>query len=904
MKNERTIQVAKNTPDETSDFQLFDFSVILKSYGLTYKPSEFYWQVGEIQKTQGWILHLSVIEPQAIQLFHIVIPELIRAELPFKIIRDDYAASLLMDASYGYRFVGKMMAIYPADDQQALFWAKMLIELTAGFRGPAIPTDRHLGAIVYTRYGSFQPVMVTGVDGVKIQCIYDKIGQLVPDPYHIPFQHPEHVSWPFREISSAKSPSPPMLLNYSYYPLYVIKADGKGDVIRALYFKKFWQIKACIIKQGRMNMFVDSSSRDIQQRLQWQHELYQQLGAKIPLPRIFDFFRQGDDMYLAMEYIKGVSMTQWIKNILQFRHWLDVPLDKRTTLLDMYVRILEVIGVLHDSGYIHRDITPENFLIDRKKRMFLIDMELAWCSHSEQPNPPFKLGTPGFMSREQFMTLQPGIHEDIYALGSLLMVLVTNLTPMRFHSSSSQRLKEQIAFFTGSNEIGELVAACRHADPSKRPGLEHIRLLISNYRQLLQTHPSNSPFHIPEGFRDTVNGTICKAIPGLVHFRLRTQRLLWVSQVQKKENLVVGENTEGALYFGWHTGMAGPLWVLALARQAGYEINACLDAYEANWKYIQRHYYTASETIPQSLYAGGAGIALALIEAKTAGLLPQENDITRSLRQCFSSSTLQADLSAGWAGEGLALMYCIIREQDEHLESLLTNCVKQLLQSQKTDGSWNLTAPLRKKGDIVTGLDRGVAGIAWFLMAYWEIHHEASAGLAAQKALDWLVRLARKKNGMYTWPLSSKSSETDAWDCGQGIPGIILALIKGYELFKVPVYRQMAENYLQYMHARPIYPDFTLGSGLAGLGELYLEGFRVFGDKAWKERADWIASILVNCFQEYDPGEGYWLTYTNNLHTVDLFSGNSGLLHFLLRYINLSSMRHPLSPSGKQNFKL
>jgi hypothetical protein len=133
-----------------------DFSVLLNKYGLAYVRSEYYWMVGAPTKVQGWILHLSVIKIQILDLLNLIIPELIEGSVPFKIVIDLDTAGSLLDGNLGYIHLGKLVSIYPENDLQALQLAQKMITLTSSFKGPAIPTDFHLGSILYTRYGSFQ----------------------------------------------------------------------------------------------------------------------------------------------------------------------------------------------------------------------------------------------------------------------------------------------------------------------------------------------------------------------------------------------------------------------------------------------------------------------------------------------------------------------------------------------------------------------------------------------------------------------------------------------------------------------------------------------------------------------------------------------------------------------------
>src|SRR4051794_782722 len=67
---------------------LENYSAVLDYYGLAYKEDGYYFLVGEVNITQGWILDITVIASQAIDLFKAVIPILVDNNLAFRIPMD------------------------------------------------------------------------------------------------------------------------------------------------------------------------------------------------------------------------------------------------------------------------------------------------------------------------------------------------------------------------------------------------------------------------------------------------------------------------------------------------------------------------------------------------------------------------------------------------------------------------------------------------------------------------------------------------------------------------------------------------------------------------------------------------------------------------------------------------
>ncbi|MHA4811791.1 class III lanthionine synthetase LanKC N-terminal domain-containing protein [Flavitalea flava] len=878
--------------------QLNNYSEILKTYGLEGSPSGYYWQVGEIKQTQGWIIHLSVIKLQVANLLQVLIPKLLEWQVPFKIARDLNTVSNLLDGGLGFINLGKIVCVYPTIDQDTNFIAKKLILLTNDYKGPIIHTDRHLGSIVYTRFGSFTPIMVTNENGDPVQYIYNNQGQLVPDPYTIPFEMPKGISWPFSDITIPIPPIRRKLLNFSYYPLITIKPDAKGNVIKGIYFKKLWQIHTCLIKQGRQQMFVDSSGRDIRDRLRWQNELYQMLNKYVPMPEVFDFFQEYEDSYLAMAFIKGVSLQNWIASYYKGRSWIDLNNSSKIALIDRLLETLDIIRRIHEKGYLHRDITSHNFIVDLNEKIWLIDMELAWSINRSYPDPPFSLGTPGYMSPEQNSgNTKPSIKEDIYGLGALAQEFFTNLPPIKLEQNHQENLQNAILFFTKDEEIARLIITCKSVNPQERPSLTEFQEIVTQFRSRVSStiEPLEKPINSSHFSSSAVN-TIQEGLQGLIHPDLILPQIGWLSMKQREEDNIGNPQIEQDIYEGWHTGISGPLWLVARAKKCGFNIENCVEIYNQSWVFLNQNYFTNSNPSNSGLYSGGAGISMALVEGIESGLLSATQNTISCIESCFFSSTTNIDLSTGVSGQGIARIRANKWINSSKEDNVLITFIDNLIKSQKPDGSWDLGLNLSNRKNTAIGLNKGIAGISWFLLAFLEKNPSHPVKKSLVKSLDWILKVGRKKSDCYIWPISTKSNDIDLWGMGNGIPGIALLFVKSYAILGDLLYKEIAEDILQHLNPHPIYTDFSLSAGLAGLGEIYLEAFTICKNTLWKNRADWIANFFLHSAKKSEDGSKYWLTKMSEFATADLFTGNSGILHFLIRHQNPNELSHPLWP--------
>lgn len=634
-------------------------------------------------------------------------------------------------------------------------------------------------------------------------------------------------------------------------------------------------------------MFADRYGRDIQDRLKWQYELYQNLHEEVPMPQVFDYFEEEGNTYLVMEFIKGQALADWITAIYDQKHWIQLQVSARLQLLDQLIQILEIISLLHKKGYIHRDITPANFLVDKRGKIFLIDMELTWSAFAKPLQPPFELGTAGHMSPEQMAVEVPTVKEDVYGVGSLVFVFLTNYYALKINQQEPVQLASSLQFFIDEPTVAHSIAACWSKNPLERPNLEDVTNTMKQYREKLTNGETSIPgsysthfnLNSQEIIKVVQGGLNNQASPSLLNFNG-----IWISQILQKE-LYVGNRQMGmAIYEGWHTGLAGPLWLVALAKRLGFSVESCQASYNKSWDYIENNYFGQQSKMTSGLYAGNAGIALALVQGINSQILAPNTVLLEKLQQCFSVVSVELGLAEGIAGQGLALLQSLTWLDGTFAEDLLISYVQEICKKQRSDGSWN----------TYTGIDNGAAGIILFLLCYMEKYPDGSAARASIKALGWLERIAKKEGNSYTWSVTTNINSVNQWSMNIGLPGIVLTFIKAYEILKDLSYRRIAEQCLINIPRYPLLVDFSLGSGIAGLGETYLEAFCVFKDSIWQDRAKWIAEVLMNSYSTKGD-TSHWLTFiTENVTTADLFSGNGGIIHFLMHFLYPEKVRHPL----------
>lgn len=840
-----------------------DYSELLDFFGVTYKTVDYYLQVGEVPLIPKWILHLSVVTWQVYDLYKTVVPFLMSANVPFKISMDQETCDNILMGYLGAAQIGKIVNIYPDNDTKALDLAKKLIVLTNQFKGPKILTDICLGNIMYTGYGNEE------------LCT-------------IPFALPKGINWPFKALTNSSPLPTRKILNRIYKPIEILKEDVRGNVYQGIYLKSLFNVTKCVIKQGNMNMASEYSGRTIHDRLAWQQELHHELADSIRLPRIFDLFIEDGDTYLIMEFVKGKSLYDIRKEINpESRSWSDLPDSIALKLVDYMIKIASIIDILHQKGYVHRDIAPGNFLIDKDDNVYPIDLELAYSFLEEKPNPPYIYGTAGFMSPEQREVQTPTIKEDIFGLGALMLTVFSGLTPVKFNTWKPEQLYENLYFFIGHAEIAKLICSCLHFEPKKRPEIERLITILKEYKDELQFR-NVTKIRQDFSFKSDsykLKDIILFALGGLNRPPVITLNDVWYSKFEKPVSFNTPMNKEYARYPGLHKGIVGVLYLLARVKKMTISIDSCTKGYKIGWEYIEENYLNKLPEIAPGLYDGAAGIALALAEGINAGLLDDTTFNRLKIQQCLAIPNKELNLSKGIAGQAVSILQCKSYLPKELVQTMLDQIMTILVKTQQKDGSWRLPPHTEKEKGGNLSFGYGMGGIIWALLAYTEHYHDKQTKNTAIKALQWLSKTTHDLNDLFN-QIAFEKILLGKPEVGDERKGSILVFIKAYETLHDIKYKTIVESALFKYPSTVIKNDFNQETGLAGMGEIYLEAARVFKNEEWQQRADWIARLYVHTFSKSSEKTGFWKMEENNDPTADFMIGISGIIHFLLRCLD------------------
>ncbi|MGG0657888.1 Stk1 family PASTA domain-containing Ser/Thr kinase [Rummeliibacillus pycnus] len=148
---------------------------------------------------------------------------------------------------------------------------------------------------------------------------------------------------------------------------------------------------------------------------------------------IYDVGEDGDMHYLVMEYVKGQTLKQYIQNY--------APLAP-TKCVNIMKQLTSAIAHAHQNQIIHRDIKPQNILMDEDDNVKITDFGIAMALEDTSfTRTNSVLGTVHYLSPEQARGGSATKKSDIYSLGIVLYELLTGKLPFSGESAVAIALK-------------------------------------------------------------------------------------------------------------------------------------------------------------------------------------------------------------------------------------------------------------------------------------------------------------------------------------------------------------------------------------------------------------------------------------------------------------------------------
>jgi tRNA A-37 threonylcarbamoyl transferase component Bud32 len=183
--------------------------------------------------------------------------------------------------------------------------------------------------------------------------------------------------------------------------------------------------------------------------------------------RVFDIGEVDGTPFISMEYVDGEDLASLLTRIGR------LPSDKA---LEAARKLCAGLSAAHDRGVIHRDLKPQNIMINKRGDVVIMDFGLAAIA-DQLSGPEVRNGTPAYMAPEQLRGAGVTQASDIYALGLVLYELFTGKQPYDAKTlqhlidlQESARLTSMTSIATDVDPAVErIIRRCLDPDPLKRP---------------------------------------------------------------------------------------------------------------------------------------------------------------------------------------------------------------------------------------------------------------------------------------------------------------------------------------------------------------------------------------------------------------------------------------------------
>ena len=170
---------------------------------------------------------------------------------------------------------------------------------------------------------------------------------------------------------------------------------------------------------------------------------------------IYDWGLDGETYYIVMEFLRGTDL----KTAINERGAIN-----QRKAAEIGSQIAQALSVAHEGGVIHRDIKPQNIMIQPDGNIKVMDFGIARAGDADLSQTATVLGTAHYVSPEQAQGKELTGASDIYSLGVVLYEATTGKLPFDGQDAVSVAVKQ----------VNELPAPPSTINPNLDPGLEAI----------------------------------------------------------------------------------------------------------------------------------------------------------------------------------------------------------------------------------------------------------------------------------------------------------------------------------------------------------------------------------------------------------------------------------------------
>ncbi len=372
-----------------------------------------------------------------------------------------------------------------------------------------------------------------------------------PEPPHEPEEEPADLT------KTIESPTDELATGSTFANRYqIIEELGKGGMGRVYKALDTEIDEKVAIKLIRPELAADEK---MIRRFRKELKTARQISHK-QVCRMYDIGAKKGIRYITMEYVSGEDLKSSMKRMGQFTVGKAVFTAKQ---------ICEGLAEAHKLGVVHRDLKPQNIMIDEFGNVRIMDFGIALSLKSEDITKPGEIiGTRVYMSPEQSEAKDVDPRSDIYSLGLILYEMLANRLPFEEDIPLSVATKHMAGPLKGPREynpqvpedLNRLILKCLEKDREKR--YQNVEDLFADLDKI-ESGISTTDRIVPEKILSTTKEITVRfdlqkfMIPALIGVGVIVVAILiWQIFLKKGLSIPEGKPSLAVMYFKNNTGDA------------------------------------------------------------------------------------------------------------------------------------------------------------------------------------------------------------------------------------------------------------------------------------------------------------------------------------------------------------
>jgi serine/threonine-protein kinase len=235
----------------------------------------------------------------------------------------------------------------------------------------------------------------------------------------------------------------------------IVSALGKGGM------GEVYLAHDLLLRQRVAVKFLpDSLKKDDSQLARLRNEV--RLGREVSHPnvcRIYDIVEMEGDFFFTMEYIDGENLASLLRRIGRL---------SEEKAIEVAHQLCAGLDAIHAKGILHRDLKPQNIMLDGCGRVRITDFGLSAVA-SLVPRSDIRAGTWAYQAPEQRRGEAVTVQSDLYALGIILFELVAGLCDRSGGAAKARPADHFEVEGVFHPEVKRVIRRCLQTDPHKRP---------------------------------------------------------------------------------------------------------------------------------------------------------------------------------------------------------------------------------------------------------------------------------------------------------------------------------------------------------------------------------------------------------------------------------------------------